>query len=71
MSRKRKERPLIVNEEMLLDTKKLVKLVNSVEGPIVEWDSKRGCYGLKADKDYAKKKIVTFYEGLVIEAKTI
>lgn len=53
-----------VTDDMLVDTKRLVKLVNSVEGPIVAWDRKRRCYGLKADKDYAKNNAVTAYEGL-------
>lgn len=52
-----------VTEDMLVDVKKLVKLVNSVEGPIVKWDRKRRCYGLKAHKDIPKNKVVTFYEG--------
>lgn len=52
-----------VTDDMLVDVKKLVKRVNSVEGPIVAWDRKRGCYGLKADRDYAKNEAVTLYEG--------
>ena len=56
---KRKRKQVIVTEDMLKTPSKLVKLVNSVEGPIVTWDPKRDCYGLKADHDYKKKEVIT------------
>ena len=53
------KRNRVVNENMLTDKQKLVKLVNSAKGPIVTWDRDRKCYGLKADRDYKAKRVVT------------
>jgi len=53
-----------VTENDLNDIPSLVKRVNQIDGPKVEWDNERNCYGLKADRMYKKGKLVTTYGGI-------
>jgi hypothetical protein len=53
----------IVCEDMLRPVELLVSAVNECEGPTVVYDEERKCYGLKAEKMYLKKQLVTTYGG--------
>lgn len=54
----------VTRQIMLLQEDRLVKLIALLgNGPIVQWDPDRCCWGLFADRDYAKGEKVTEYGG--------
>jgi hypothetical protein len=53
----------IVTEDDLKNISDLVRRCNEIDGPSVEWDHERGCYGLRARRNYARGEIVTTYGG--------
>lgn len=55
---------LVTREHILLQEDRIVKLISALgDGPIVRWDPERACWGLFADRNYAKGEKVTEYGG--------
>lgn len=54
----------VTREHILLQEDRLVRLIAAFgDGPLVQWDHQRGCWGLFADRDYPKGAKVTEYGG--------
>jgi len=53
----------VVTEHDLDAPALLINLVNELDGPAVEWDEQRNCYGLKARQHYKRGALVTTYGG--------
>ena len=45
------------------DLATLIGYINQLDGPAVEWDDDRKCYGLKARQHYKSGELVTTYGG--------
>lgn len=54
----------VATEVDLVDLPTLIRHINQLDGPAVEWDEQRNCYGLKARQPYKSGELVTTYGGI-------
>lgn len=55
---------VVTREDIEYRLKDTIERCNAFPGPRVEWDTQRGCYGLRSDKDYKEGQRVTSYSGV-------
>ena len=64
MSRRYRQRDYKVTETQLNESYgAVIRDVNRLDGPKVEYDLDRGCMGLRADRNYVTGELVTTYGG--------
>lgn len=52
-----------VSDSDLIDLETVISFINQIDGPAVEWDQHRNCYGLKTRQCYKKGDFITTYGG--------